>query len=162
MAGTISRRGALGAALASVAATSAPAQPAERFSAVSVDVAPLRAQGVGPFADLLRSALQAELALAFADRMGPGPRLVVRITGLSMPAYAGGGVSRFGFSGTPNDYLDGEALVLGPRGQILVRHPQLSALPANSGGAWYDPASEGRRVQALAAHYAGWLRRASF
>lgn len=126
---------------------------------MTVDVGPLRALGLGPYADSVAAALRSELARAFADRMGPGPRLVVRITAVTMPSYVGGGSGRFSFSGTPNDYMDGEAVLVGPRGQVLARHPQLSALPANSGGAWYSPGAEDRRLAALAAHYAGWLRR---
>ena len=45
------------------------------------------------------------------------------------------------------------------RSAVLARHPQLSVLPASSGGAWYDPLSEQRRTVALAQHYAAWLRR---
>ena len=147
-------------AAASIAArTPAPAGDAPRFSGIAVDVGPLRAKGLGPYADSVGTALQGELVRAFADRMGPGPRLVVRITAITLPSYVGGGYGRFGFGGTPNDYMDGEAVILGPRGQVLTRHPQLSALPSNSGGAWYGPGVEDRRLAALAAHYAGWLRR---
>jgi hypothetical protein len=49
--------------------------------------------------------------------------------------------------------------VLGTRGETVARFPQLSALPASSGGAWYDPASEQRRTAFIANHYAQWLRR---
>lgn len=151
------------AALASGAAAPARAQPAPQgrpgFSGVVVDVRPLRYGG--PAVEALRRALQAELARNYADRLGGrGPRLVVRVTGLSLQAYSGPEGRRGGWGGGgSNDYLEGEALVIGPRGEVLARHPQLSALPANSGGAWYDPASEGRRIGALAAHFAGWLRR---
>lgn len=152
--------GALAAATHS-AALPALARQAGPFSSVSVDVARLRAQGLGAYAEFVRAVLQRELQAAFADRMmAGGPRLVVRITGVSMRDYVGGESSRFGFgAGTPNDYLEGEALVLGPRGQVLLHHPQLSALPASSGGAWYDGRSEDRRLIAIAQHYAGWLRR---
>lgn len=153
--------GALGAALAgSVLPAGARAQESH-FSGVAVDVGPLRAQGFGEYADLVGRTLERELARAYADRIGGrgGPRLVVRVTGLSLRSYVGGGSSRFGFGGGQNDYLDGEALVVGTGGRVLARHPQLSALPSSSGGAWYDPESEGRRLVALAAHYAGWLRR---
>jgi hypothetical protein len=157
---------ALGGAL--LPAASALAQlggaPAARYAAVVVDVEALRAKGLGPFAEALRGDLQAAMRAAFADRIGPGPRLVVRITGVSLNAYAGsdarpGGGRGWG-GGMNNDYLEGEALVVGRDGAILQRHPQLSASPASSGGAWYNPASERRRLAALAEHYAGWLRRA--
>ena len=162
--GRLGRRALLAGAAASIAcASTALAQAgAPRFSSIVVDVRPLKAKQLGPFADFVRAALQAELERAYADRLGGGrgaPRLVVRIDGISMPAYVGRDGGRFFGGGVPNDYLEGEALVVAPNGQILARHPQLSALPANSGGAWFDPASERRRVVALAAHYAGWLRR---
>jgi hypothetical protein len=142
----------------------ASAQPAGApgFSAVEVDVRRLREVGLGPYSDVVGGALRAELRRAFADRLDRrGPRLVVRVDGVSLRSYVGSETSRFGFgSGTPSDYLEGEALVVGGRGEILRRHPQLSAVPASSGGAWYDPDSEGRRLAALSAHFAGWLRRA--
>jgi hypothetical protein len=135
---------------------------AARLAGVRVDVQPLIAQGNGLQAEALRSDLLAALKDDFADRLGGrGPVLVVRIKGLSMNPYVGGGGGRHGFGGgSQSDYLDGEALLIGARGEVLARHPQLSALPASSGGAWYDPESERRRVTAIAEHYAGWLRRA--
>lgn len=162
----LGRRTLLAGVAASIACASAAfAQAgAPRFGSVVVDVRPLKAKQLGAFADFLGSVLQAELSRAYADRLGGGrgaPRLVVRIDGISMPAYVGRDGGRFFGGGVANDYLEGEALVVAPNGQVLARHPQLSALPANSGGAWFDPASEQRRVVALAAHYAGWLRRSS-
>lgn len=130
------------------------------FSSITVDVRPLLDRGLGGYAERVRAVLAAELARAFADRSGgPGPRLVVLVKGVSLNPYAGSG-SRPGWGGgTTSDYLDGEALILDRGGQVLRRHPQLSAVPASSGGAWYDPESENRRLVALAAHYAAWLRR---
>ena len=144
-----------------VALASAPAfgQAGPTYSAVAVDVGPLRAKGLGPYAETVGRTLQAELAQVFADRIAPGgPRLVVRVDALSMQAYVGG-ENRIVGGAVPNDYLDGEALVVGRRGEVLSRLPQLSVLPSNLGGAWYDPESEGRRVVAIARHYAAWLRR---
>jgi hypothetical protein len=139
-----------------------PGAGAERLSDIRVDVQRLIAQGGGAQAADLRDALLAALRTEFADRLGGGgPVLVVRITGLTMNPYVGGegGRGRLG-GGSQSDYLDGEALLVGRRGEILARHPQLSALPSSSGGAWYDADSERRRVTAIAGHYAGWLRRA--
>ena len=132
------------------------------FSAVRVDVRPLFAEGGGLQAEALRADLTEALQRSFADRLNArGPSLVVRITGLTLTAYVGSQGGRHGFGGGgQSDYLDGEALLVGRRGEILARHPQLSALPASSGGAWYDPDSERRRLNALAEHYAQWLRRA--
>jgi hypothetical protein len=139
----------------------APAAAAHRFSSISVDVTPLHAKGLGAYAEFVRSALTAEMRRAFADRIGgPGPRLVIRVNAVSLSAYAGGGSGSRGRGGGGNtDYLDGEALIVGARGEILARYPQLSATDAASGGAWYDPQSEQRRAQYLAHHYASWLRR---
>ncbi len=168
----LSRRSVLlGAAALGVAAPGGSAVWAQvvplpaRFSSVAVDVGPLRALGLDTYAEFVRRALLAEAQRAFADRLGgPGPALVVRITGLSLNSYAGSGQGTSGRGrsvggGSDNDYLDGEALIVGPRGAVLARHPQLSVVPASSGGAWYDPQSEQRRIVALAQHYAAWLRR---
>lgn len=150
---------ALLASLAGGREASGQAAPAA-YGSVAVDVAPLRALGLGAYADQVRAALQAELQRHFADRLARGgPRLVVRVDAISLRSYAGSG-SRWGGSGLQNDYLEGEALVLGPRGEVLRRHPQLSALPSSSGGAWYLPDGEERRLAALAGHFAGWLRQA--
>jgi hypothetical protein len=145
-------------------ATPAPAQLAQapaRFSSVSVDVSVLHAKGLGAYADLLGSAVLAETRRAFADRIGGGgPRLVVRLTGVYLAAYSGGGSGRFGGTAQNTDSLEGEALIVGRRGEILARFPQLSATSAASGGPWYDPVrSEHRRTIYLAQHYAQWLRR---
>jgi hypothetical protein len=160
---TLSRRLLVAAAASGLFAARSAAQPAPaRFASISVDVTRLDAQGFGAQAHHLRSALTGALRDAFSGRIGrPGPALVVRITGLSLRSYAGGGSSRWGFGGGGDtDYLDGEAVIVGPHGAVLARYPQLSALPSSSGGAWYDPASERRRIEALARHYAGWLVRA--
>lgn len=145
-------------------AVGASAQPAPgfgRLSGVRVDVGPVFAVNGGPQAEALRGDLTEALRRSLADRIGPGgPALVVRIKSLSMRPYVGGGGGRFGGGGgMQSDYLDGEALLVGRRGEILARHPQLSALPASYGGAWYDPDSERRRITAIAEHYAGWLAR---
>lgn len=135
---------------------------ATQLSAIRVDVGPLLAQGGGAPAEALRDDLLGALNREFADRIGgAGPVLVVRIKSLSLRPYTGSEGGRSGFGGgSQSDYLDGEALIVGRRGEVLARHPQLSALPSSSGGAWYDPDSERRRVAAIAQHYAGWLRRA--
>ncbi|KAB1074601.1 hypothetical protein F6X53_25605 [Methylobacterium soli] len=133
----------------------------ERYADVRVDVRPLIAQGNGPQAEALRADLTAALRRSFADRLGGrGPSLVVLIRGLSLPPYAGGQTMGRGIGGgTQTDYLDGEALLVGRRGEVLGRHPQLTATPSSYGGAWYDPASERRRVTVIADIYAEWLRR---
>jgi hypothetical protein len=153
----------LGAAAAagSVSAGPAIAQSGPwQFSSVTVDVQPLHARGLGGYAEFIRAALLAETRRAFADRLGRGgPRLVVRITGVQLSSYGSGGGDRYGGGSISSDYLEGEALVVGPRGEILARYPQLSATPASASSSWYDPQSEQRRTLYLAQHYASWLRR---
>ncbi|WP_238180247.1 hypothetical protein [Methylobacterium haplocladii] len=134
-----------------------------RFASVRVDVRPMLALGGGAQAEALRADLTASLRQTFADRIGGrGPSLVVVVRSLSLNPYAGsqggGGRGSLGGGGS-NDYLDGEALLVAANGQVLARHPQLSVLPASSGGAWYDPASERRRIAAIAEQYAQWLVR---
>jgi hypothetical protein len=135
--------------------------PQLRFASIVVDTSILYARQDAVTADLLHDALEAELNSDFADRLGGrGPRLVVRITGITLNDYVGSDRGfGFGGGGTSSDYLEGEAAVVGPHGEVLARYPQLSAIPASSGGAWYLPGGEGRRVVALAKHFGGWLRR---
>jgi hypothetical protein len=165
----LSRRAFLSGALALAAPPALAQAPGiaagTRFSSVAVDVAPLHARRLGDYAEFVRRALTTELQRAFADRLGgSGPRLVVVVTGVSLNPYVGGGPSprwgRGGGGGLDSDYLEGEALIVGSRGEVLARHPQVSATPATMGGAWYDPASEQKRTSFLAWHYAQWLRRA--
>lgn len=124
------------------------------LASVSVDVSRLRALGVGPAADLVESSLKDELGRLYGGRIGGrGPRLVVRITGLHITAFASGG----GHRGSSSDSLDGEVLVLGARGEVLARYPQLAAVPAF--GSPTDPFSEPRRVERVARAYAQWISR---
>lgn len=133
--------------------------PTPVFSDVRVDVRPLLAKGGGLQTEALAADLTAALRRNFAGRIGgSGPRLVVVITGLSLRDYVGNG-SRFSLGGTQSDYLEGDALLVGRRGEVLGRYHQLSATPASYGGAWYDPASERRRVAVVADIYAQWLAR---
>lgn len=149
-----------------------PAAARQRASAVrtapgdvSVDVSRLRALGLGPTAEVLGAAV-AE-ALRGGESVGGG-RIVVRLTALSLNAYAGsngggggGGSGGSSGSGSDYDYLEGEVLVLGPGGEILSQRPQVAALPANSGGAYYMRDAERRRVVAIGQHFAAWARRSS-
>ena len=142
----------------SAAASDFPATPL--FSDIRVDVRPLLDKGAGLQAEALAADLNAALRKAFADRIGGrGPRLVVVVSGLSLRPYVGSG-ARLGYGGNvQTDYLEGEALLVGPKGQVLGRHPQMTATPSSYGGAWYDPEFENRRLAAIADIYAQWLAR---
>ena len=159
------RRFRLAAGLAALIGLSGPVAaeefpPTPVFSDVRVDVRPLLAKGGGPQAEALASDLTAALRKTFVGRIGGrGPRLVVVLTGLSLRDYVGNGGGRFGLGGTQNDYLEGDALLIGRGGEVLGRHHQMTATPSSYGGAWYDPANERRRVAVIADIYAQWLAR---
>ncbi|KAB0267101.1 hypothetical protein [Microvirga brassicacearum] len=158
-----SRRGfILGLTALSVAAplpATAQAFP-QFFSSLSVDVSVLKAKGLGPFADLVAAATLDELRRSFGDRIDPrGPRLVVRITGVVLTAFPDGGGERWwggGPGGGGTDSVSGEALAIGPRGEVIARHPQLAVLDVRTSA--LTPNEQGRAV-AVARHYVRWLRR---
>jgi hypothetical protein len=149
--------------LAALAATPLAAQgfpPGARFSRVVVDVDRLKALGLGPYAEYVRQAAADEARQVFADRIGPGGgTLVVRLTSLSMRSYTGSSSVRGSSGMGENDYLEGEALLLGPGGAVIGRKPQLLPLAASSGGAWYGPDNERRRAEIISRYYVQWLRR---
>ncbi len=154
-------------AMPSGIAAAASANPSYRFSRIAVDAGPLRAKGLGPFAEFVGAALATQLKLSFADRLEPGLRngtgLVVRIDALSLSSNVPGGgghnrSSRGGGNGG-TDYMEGEGLVVDSRGGVIGRYPMLSALSAGYAGAWYLPDAERKRVAAIAWHYAYWMRR---
>lgn len=142
----------------------ASARAAPRVAAVGapivVDVARLRALGLGPTADLVERTIASELR----DHALPaGGRLVVRVTGLSMSSYAGsdtgGGGSAGNGGATNNDYMEGEALIVGPRGEIVSRYPLVTNQPSSTGGAYYLPGAEQRRIIALSRNFVLWIER---
>ncbi len=128
-----------------------------RIATVRIDTSRLTAQGWGIGARDVANRLGDQVRAAFSDRIDGrgGATLVVRVIGITMPAYVGGS-GRFGHP--TSDYVESETVLVGPRGEELARYPMLSALPATSGGAWYDPANEVRRLDAALEHHAQWLR----
>lgn len=150
-------KGLAGLALVPLA-TAAQAQAfPQSFSSFSVDVSVLKQKGLGPFADLVAGATLAELKRSFADRVDPrGPRLVVRITGISLTAFPDGSGGRWRGRGGGTDSVEGEALAVGRRGEILARHPQLAVLDVRT--SMLTPNEQGRAI-AVAQHYVRWLRR---
>ncbi len=149
----LSRRALVAALLA--AAPAAKAEPVPAIGSIAVDVGHLKAIGVGPLADLVKTAMADELRRLFADRIEPGRgvALVVRVTALHITAFANDGQGR---RGGLSDSIDGEALLVGRRGEILFRLPQHAALTAH--GTWYDPKDSERRTDRVARFYAQWLR----
>jgi hypothetical protein len=131
----------------------------QAFSSFSVDVSVLKAKGLGPFADLVGAAALDELRRSFADRVDSrGPRLVLRLTGVTLTPFpdGGGGFRWHGGGGGGHDAVEGEALAVGRRGEVLARHPMLAVLDVRT--SILDPDEQGRAV-AVAQHYVRWLRR---
>lgn len=130
------------------------------FSSFSVDVARLKAKGLGPFADLVAQAALDELHRSFADRVDPrGPRFVLVITDIFLTPFPDNGVGwrrEGGGGGGGSDGMDGEALAVGRRGEILARQPQHAARDPDR--SILTPDEPGRAV-AMAQHYVLWLRR---
>jgi hypothetical protein len=149
--------GLAGAGLLAHAPAQAQTFP-QAFSSFSVDVRPLKAKGLGSFADFVGQAALDELHRSFADRVNPrGPRFVLVITDVFLTAFPGGGSGWRGRGGGGgHDGMDGEALAIGPRGEILARHPQHAVLDTNR--STLNPDEPGRTV-ALVRHYIWWLRR---
>ena len=152
--------GLAGAALASLASPAWAQAFPQSFSSFAVDVSVLKAKGLGGFADLVAGATLAELRRSFADRVDPrGPRLIVRLTSVDLTAFPDGGGERWwggGRGGGGTDSVEGEALAVGPRGEILARHPQLAVLDVRT--SILTPNEQGRAI-AVAQHYVRWLRR---
>ena len=88
-----------------------------------------------------------------------GPRLIVRITEVDLTAFPDGGGEHWwggGKGGGGTDSVNGEALAIGPRGELIARHPQLAVLDVRTSAV--TPNEQGRAV-AVAQHYVRWLRR---
>jgi hypothetical protein len=159
------RRALLAAALLLVgkaAVAPALARTAGPYGRIIVDVAPLEAKGMGGYARVVQAAVEAAAARSFAGAVMPGarglPTLIIQVSGLSLSAYVGGGGLRLNDGGAPNDYMQGR-LITQMGGKTLATLPMLSALPATSGGAWYAPDNDQRRLLALAEHFTWWSAR---
>lgn len=152
------------AALATLSLSPGPAEARARRAApvaapVVVDVNAIRARGLTRQADIIQGTIAQELA-----RSGPfRGRIYVRITSYSLNSFAGGsrGSRGIGTGGTSSDFLEGDFQMLGPRGEILAGRRMVVNAPATSGGAWYLPGDDDRRLQAVSRSFAGWVRRYS-
>lgn len=158
----LTRRGFLGAAAVALGLATGPvlAQAPQRFGRIVIDVGPLIAKGLGGYAEHIRRLLTAAFAKEFAGLVGGrGPTLIVQINSIQMSSYTGGGGPyRFDSGGAGSDYMDG-ALITRSGNTVLSSIPMLAALTATSGGAWYLPDNEERRLRALCDFYASWSRR---
>lgn len=153
----LSRRALLVAASAVLNAISAaspkasPSANAILFSSIVVDVDALHGNKSAPL--YLQAVMMTDLQREFAGRLAKsGPTLVVRLTRLSLSTVVEGA----GESGT--DYLEGETLLVGPRGETMARYPQALAIPA-TGLSSKQPDSEQKRLDLMSRTFVLWLRR---
>jgi hypothetical protein len=117
---------------------------------IVVDTKPLEARGGRGAAAVIGQQLRASLPREFAGRIGRGPVLTVRIHTVLLSQYSGGNDD---FGGIPSDYMEGELIV----GQERI--PLQMSVSADSGGTWYLPGFDERRLRALADGFASWARR---
>lgn len=135
--------------------------------------APIRATSIqveaipsGPLAAIIRRTLAASLERELAQRpidAPPGARLVIRVTEVFLSSdsgpLTGGGFGRSGGGLQVGDAMDGEALVVDQRGNVLQRKRIAARLPISFGGVEGSPNNEPRRVAALSDALAYWTVR---
>ena len=162
----VTRRAALTALTALGAFAAAPgiavaAVPNGSFSAIRIDVTPLRKNGDDEVANWVAAVLPAALHQSFAAYLTPGdrraPTLVVRIDQVIIgPQHSGG------FGGNPVqdaiDGVEGAGIVVGPRGEQIASYPLYSAVGADSYiNMPYQLDITRRRVETAAQSFAQWL-----
>lgn len=133
-----------------------------RLRSVTVDVSRLVALGLSPWARLVKATVEPELGRLFAARLVPGDRradrLVVRVDAVTLASWAGGSTGgRWLSGGGDTDYMEGDAIVVGPNGEERARRRILLALPSGFSGAWYLPDIDTRRVIGLSRVFAQWV-----
>ncbi|MDP3603436.1 MAG: hypothetical protein Q8R85_19920 [Bosea sp. (in: a-proteobacteria)] len=134
---------------------------ARTVGAIRVDTARLAAQGWGPRSQEIKRDLERQLATTLAPmiRRG-GPVLTVTVKGVWLASWAGGGGGgKPGAGGASMDNFDADYVLTGPRGEVLGQWTILSTIGSDSGGAWYRPDVDQRRVAALIENNALWIRR---
>jgi hypothetical protein len=144
----------LAAALLAGCQTVSQTTAAVAIGAIRVDTGPLAAKGQSAVAAVIKPMLERELAgLGTASR--GGATLQVSVTGLYLTSYAGGQAVTLG-----NDTLESEARLIAADGREIARYPILAIMAPSYGGAWYRPDVNERRIEALVASNAQWIRRA--
>lgn len=141
----------LATALLAGCQTVTPAVSSVAIGTIRVDTGPLAAKGQSATAAMIRPMLERELA---SLRSGHGATLQVTVTGLYLTSYAGGQAVTMA-----NDTLESEARLIGADGREIARYPILAITAPSSGGAWYRPDVNRRRIEALVASNAQWIRR---
>lgn len=150
----IALTGFAAALLAGCQTTARTASPAA-IGAIRVDTRPLAAKGQSAVAAMIKPMLERELAGLRSAGGGRGATLQVVVSGLYLTSYAGGQAVTLG-----NDTLESEAVLVDADGREIARYPILAIMAPSYGGAWYRPDVNQRRVEALVASNAQWIRRA--
>ena len=134
--------------------TAGQTRPPVAIAAIRVDTGPLAAKGQSATAAAIKPVLERELASLRTANRG-GATLQVTVTGLYLTSYAGGQAVTLG-----NDTLESEARLIGADGSEIARYPIMSIMAPSFSGAWYLPDIDQRRIDALVANNAQWIRRA--
>ena len=144
--------------LATAAEARMPAVPR-----IAVEIASATASGAA--VDIRRqlpAAIAAELA-ANPGAVPPGARIIVRITTIFLSSDvggSGGSGGRRGGGSSMDDGIDGEILLVDPRGRVLMQKPMQSRSPVSAGGSVWTPDYEQKRVKELVNRFAYWTVRA--
>lgn len=146
--------GIAAALLAGCQTTARTASPVA-IGVIRIDTSPLAAKGQSATATLIKPMLERELASLRTADDRRGATLQVTVTGLYLTSYAGGQAVTLG-----NDTLESEAQLIGADGREIARYPILAIMAPSYGGAWYRPDLNQRRIEALVASNAQWIRRA--
>lgn len=153
--------GLTGAALTlSPALVKAALAQARTIGAIRVDTSHIARQGWGENAERIRIAMERQLAETLGPlyQRGKGATLHVLVKGVWLSNFAGGSGRSTGGGGS-NDNFDSEITVFGSRGEVLQTFPILSVVDSGSGGAWYRPDVDQRRVAALIENNSLWIKR---
>jgi hypothetical protein len=127
-------------------------------ASVDVDVSPLRARGLGEFADLIRDSVQRELRRHYPTAQS-GARLVVSLESIMLVGDPIGDSDSFGFGGIePTDSLTGTAYLIGRDGSVIETYPLTASSPARRAGPPHLPL-ERERAQILGQVFAQWVAR---
>lgn len=146
------------AALAAGGLVSLPAlaQPVS-IGAIKVDARSLGPLGWGENAPRIGRAFESRLASELLPlRRRGGPTLHVTVLWLWLGAGVGGGMAGDGSGGSDDNMLS--VIELADRGGPPVSREIRSMLPSTSGGAWYRPDVDQRRIAALLENNAQWIR----
>jgi hypothetical protein len=143
----------LGACIAAMAPLSFARELAaqgQTFSRIVVDTKPLQARGGTYEASVIGPRLQESLRRELAGRIGRGgPVLVARVHSVKLSYLAG----HIRGGGSDTDYLEGEVIA------GAQAFPMLVTQASDTGGNWYLPDHELRRLIAIADSFASWIRR---